>query len=57
MEEAYQKINWEPVFLIAAMLGIMQALENTGGVRLISYSFLLFFENMSLWSISKFLLY
>lgn len=46
MEEAYQKINWEPVFLIAAMLGIMQALENTGGVRLISYSFLLFFENM-----------
>ena len=46
MEEAYQKINWEPVFLIAAMLGIMQALDNTGGVRLISYSFLLFFENM-----------
>ena len=46
MEEAYQKINWEPVLLIAAMLGIMQALENTGGVRLISDSFLLFFENM-----------
>ncbi len=38
MEEAYQKINWEPVLLIAAMLGIMQALENTGGVRLISDS-------------------
>lgn len=46
MEEAYQKINWEPVFLIAAMLGIMQALDNTGGVRLISDWFVLFFENM-----------
>lgn len=45
MEEAYQKINWEPVLLIAAMLGMMQALDNTGGVRLISDSFMLFFEN------------
>ena len=46
MEEAYQKINWEPVLLIAAMLGIMQALDNTGGVRLISDSFVLFFGNI-----------
>ena len=38
MEEAYQKINWEPVLLIAAMLGIMKALDNTGGVGLISDS-------------------
>lgn len=45
MEEAYQKINWEPVLLIAAMMGIMQALDHTGGVRLISDSFVLFFEN------------
>jgi di/tricarboxylate transporter len=45
MEEAYQKINWEPVLLIAAMLGIMRALENAGGVRLISDSLALFFEN------------
>ena len=45
MEEAYQKINWEPVILIAAILGIMQALDNSGGVRLISDSFVLFFEN------------
>lgn len=45
MEEAYQRINWEPVFLIAAMLGIMKALENTGGVRLIGDSFMLLFEH------------
>lgn len=45
MEEAYQKINWEPVLLIAAMMGIMQALDHTGGVRLISDSFVLFFED------------
>lgn len=44
MEEAYQKINWEPVLLIAAMLGMMQALDNSGGVRLISDSFVMFFK-------------
>ena len=43
MEEAYQKINWEPVILIAAILGIMQALDNSGGVRLISDSFRIVF--------------
>lgn len=45
MEEAYQRINWEPVILIAAMIGIMQALGNTGGVKIISDWFVLFFEN------------
>lgn len=45
MEEAYQKINWEPVLLFAAMLGIMSALEKAGGVRLLSDSFALFFKN------------
>lgn len=44
MEEAYQKINWEPVLLIAAMMGIVRALENTGGVRLISDWFAIFFD-------------
>ncbi len=36
MEDAYQKINWEPVLLIDAMFGITAALDNTGGVRMIS---------------------
>lgn len=34
--EAYQKINWESVVLIAAMLPMATALENTGGVKFIS---------------------
>ncbi|WP_110929244.1 SLC13 family permease [Bacillus massiliglaciei] len=36
MEEAYQKVNWEPVLLLAAMIGIGKALETTGGANLIS---------------------
>lgn len=38
MEEAYRKINWESVILIAAMLPMATALEKTGGVLFISNS-------------------
>lgn len=38
--EAYQKINWESVLLIAGMLPMATALEKTGGVQLISDSLL-----------------
>lgn len=34
--DGYQKINWESVVLIAAMLPMATALENTGGVKFIS---------------------
>lgn len=37
-EEAYRKINWESVILIAAMLPMATALEKTGGVLFISNS-------------------
>ncbi len=40
MEMAYQKINWESVLVIAAMLPIATALEKTGGVQFISNSLL-----------------
>lgn len=36
MNDAYRKINWESVVLIAAMLPMATALENTGGVKFIS---------------------
>lgn len=36
--DGYQKINWESVVLIAAMLPMATALENTGGVKYISDS-------------------
>ena len=36
MEEAYQRINWEPVVLLAVMFPLASALEKTGGVQLIS---------------------
>mgnify|MGYP005749531483 CR=1 FL=1 len=36
VNEAYQKINWESVVLIAAMLPLATALEKTGGVTYIS---------------------
>lgn len=36
--DGYQKINWESVILIAAMLPMATALENTGGVKFISDS-------------------
>ncbi|RSK27241.1 SLC13 family permease [Bacillus sp. HMF5848] len=36
MNDAYRKINWESVILIAAMLPMSTALEKTGGVKLIS---------------------
>lgn len=36
--EGYQKINWESVILIAAMLPMATALENTGGVKFMSDS-------------------
>src|SRR5699024_4770452 len=36
--DGYQKINWESVVLIAAMLPMATALENTGGVQFISDS-------------------
>lgn len=35
-EDAYQKINWETVVLIAAMLPMSTALEKTGGVSMLS---------------------
>jgi len=37
-EEAYRKINWESVILIAAMLPMATALEKTGGVLFVSDS-------------------
>ncbi|MEJ9231174.1 SLC13 family permease [Peribacillus butanolivorans] len=46
MEDAYQKINWEPVLLIAAMFGITAALDNTGGVRMISDWLAVLFSNI-----------
>ncbi|WP_284471354.1 SLC13 family permease [Peribacillus simplex] len=46
MEDAYQKINWEPVLLIAAMYGITAALDNTGGVRMISDWLAVLFSNI-----------
>lgn len=36
IEEAYQQINWEAVFLLAAMVPMSLALEKTGGAMLIS---------------------
>ncbi len=36
VNEAYQKINWESVVLIASMLPLATALEKTGGVTYIS---------------------
>lgn len=36
--DGYQKINWESVILIAAMLPMATALENTGGVKYLSDS-------------------
>ncbi|CAH0345895.1 SLC13 family permease [Bacillus sp. CECT 9360] len=36
IEEAYQQINWESVFLLAAMVPLAIALNNTGGAMLIS---------------------
>lgn len=36
IEDGYRKINWESVVLIAAMLPVATALENTGGVKFIS---------------------
>lgn len=36
MEEAYRSISWESVILIAAMLPMATALENTGGTALLS---------------------
>lgn len=36
--DGYQKINWESIILIAAMLPMATALENTGGVKYISDS-------------------
>ena len=36
--DGYQKINWESVILIAAMLPMATALENTGGVKFMSDS-------------------
>lgn len=36
MNDAYQKVNWESVILIAAMLPMATALDNTGGVTFIS---------------------
>jgi di/tricarboxylate transporter len=38
IEEAYQQINWESVFLLAAMVPLALALEKTGGAMLISDS-------------------
>lgn len=36
MDDAYGKINWESVILIAAMLPMATALEKTGGMELLS---------------------
>ncbi len=36
MEDAYRSISWESVILIAAMLPMATALENTGGTALLS---------------------
>lgn len=36
IEDGYRKINWESIVLIAAMLPVATALENTGGVKFIS---------------------
>lgn len=46
MEDAYQKINWEPILLIAAMLGLTAAFDDTGGVRMISDWMALLFNNI-----------
>ncbi|WP_216829190.1 SLC13 family permease [Alkalihalobacterium elongatum] len=36
MDDAYGRINWESVILIAAMLPMATALENTGGVQFLA---------------------
>lgn len=36
LEDGYKSINWESIILIAAMLPMATALENTGGVQFVS---------------------
>ena len=40
MDEAYSRINWESVLLIAGMLPMATALENTGGVQYLADAFI-----------------
>lgn len=43
IEEAYNRINWEAVILLAVMIPFATALQKTGGVQLLSNQFLVFF--------------
>src|SRR5690606_4715890 len=36
MDDAYGQINWESIILIAAMLPMATALENSGGMQLLA---------------------
>lgn len=43
MEEAYTRVNWEPVILLAVMIPLATALQKTGGIQFLSNQFLTLF--------------
>lgn len=45
IDDAYEKINWESVILIAAMLPMATALENSGGVKLFADNLIKYLGN------------
>ncbi|PLS16494.1 SLC13 family permease [Bacillus sp. M6-12] len=47
MDEAYQRINWESIVMVAAMLPMAIAFETTGGAKYISDLFLQIFDGNS----------
>ena len=47
IEGAYNRINWEAVMLLAAMIPFAVALQKTGGVQFLSNQFLVFFGGVS----------
>jgi di/tricarboxylate transporter len=51
MDEAYRSIEWRSVFLIAGMLPVGIAMQNTGAINLVSSNIILTYEIIGPWGV------
>ena len=51
VDEAYQSVGWNTVFLLASLIPLGQAVQNTGTAEWIAYQFLTVLDGWPLWSL------